>query len=104
MTSTRYEDGADGRLIHLEGELDHEGVEEIVDAFNEAVGGAADRVTVDMGGVSFVSSQGIWLMLQTHKQLAGEGRVMHVRNFRPHVHRVFDTVGVFKAVPEWRED
>ncbi len=57
-----------------------------------------------VGGVSFVSSQGIWLMLQTRKQLANEGRVMHVCNFRPHVHRVFDTVGVFKAVPEWRED
>jgi len=103
MTSTRYEDGADGRLIRLEGELDHDGVEEIAAAFKEAVGGGPNDVIVDMGAVSFVSSQGIWMILRTHKQLASSGRTMHVRNLRPHVYRVFDTVGVFKAVPEWRD-
>jgi len=103
MTSTRWEDGEKERLVRLSGELDHDGCEEVDAAFREAITNVSrDRVVVDMSEVTFVSSQGIWMMLQAHAQLKGEGRVLHVRGMRPHISKVFETVGVFRAVPEWK--
>jgi anti-anti-sigma factor len=103
MTSTRWEDGDNERLIRLEGELDHDGCEEVDAAFREATANVSqDRVLVDMSEVSFVSSQGIWMMLQAHARLKEQGRALHVRGMRPHIAKAFETVGVFRAVPEWK--
>ena len=102
MTSTRWEDGEKERLIRLEGELDHDGCEEVDAAFREATANGPQDVVVDMSDVTFVSSQGIWMMLQAHARLKDEGRVLQVRGMRPHISRVFETVGVFRAVPEWK--
>jgi anti-anti-sigma factor len=103
MTTTRWEDGEKERLIRLEGELDHDGCEEVDAAFREATADATkDRVVVDMSEVTFVSSQGIWMMLQAHARLRDQGRVLHVRGMRPHISKVFETVGVFRAVPGWK--
>jgi anti-anti-sigma factor len=103
MTSTRWEDGEKERLIRLEGELDHDGCEEVDAAFREATVDAPKNVVVDMCEVTFVSSQGIWMMLQAHARLRDQGRVLHVRGMRPHISKVFETVGVFRAVPEWKQ-
>ncbi|MHC4137566.1 MAG: STAS domain-containing protein [Planctomycetota bacterium] len=102
MTSTRWEDGEKERLIRLEGELDHDGCEEVDAAFREATADVSKNVVVDMSEVTFVSSQGIWMMLQAHARLKDEGRVLQVRGMRPHIFKVFETVGVFRAVPEWK--
>ena len=103
MTSTRWEDREKERLIRLEGELDHDGCEEVDAAFREATADVSQaRVVVDMGEVTFVSSQGIWMMLQAHARLKEQGRALQVLGMRPHIAKVFETVGVFRAVPEWK--
>jgi len=103
MTSTRWEDGDKERLIRLEGELDHDGCEEVDAAFREATADVSkDRIVVDMSEVTFVSSQGIWMMLQAHARLKEQGRALQVRGMRPYIAKVFETVGVFRAVPEWK--
>ena len=103
MTAARWEDRGEERWIQLSGELDHDGCDEVRSAFLAAAGEANGEVVVDMSRVSFVSSQGIWMLLQVHKQLQGTGRRLLVRSMQPHVHKVLDTVGVFKAIPEWDE-
>jgi anti-anti-sigma factor len=102
MTSTSWEDGEKGRLIWLEGELDHDGCEEVDAAFRAATIDVKTDVVVDMSEVTFVSSQGIWMMLQAHARLKDQGRKLHVRGMRPHISKVFETVGVYRAVPEWK--
>jgi len=85
--------------IHLEGELDHDGCEQAAPTLLQAEG--AGPVVVDMSGVTFVSSEGIGLMLQAHRKLRGEGRTLFLRGLRPHIRRSFEIVGVFQVVPEW---
>ncbi|MHC4550301.1 MAG: STAS domain-containing protein [Planctomycetota bacterium] len=102
MTTTCWEDGDGHRLVRVAGELDHEGCEEIAEAFAQATAGGPGEVVVDLSGVTFVSSQGIWMMLQTYRQLGAQGRNLQVRGMRPHIYKVFETVGVFRAIPEWQ--
>ena len=88
--------------IHLEGELDHEGCEQVAPVLLRAKG--AGPVVVDMSGVTFVASQGIGLMLQTYRTLQKEGRTLLLRGLRPHIRRSFEIVGVFTVVPEWGDE
>ena len=103
MTSANWEDQDEGRLIRIEGELDHDGCDEIKACLEEAMTGSAGSVTIDMAAVTFVSSQGIWMLLRAHKALKDEGRRLLMRDLRPHVYKVFDTVGIFHAIPDWNE-
>jgi anti-anti-sigma factor len=97
----RWEDHEDARHIHLEGELDHEACEDIGAAFHDIVGDAKRPVVVHLEKVPFVSSKGIWLLLESRSRLKREGRQLFVRGLSPHVRKTFETVGVFKAAPEW---
>jgi anti-anti-sigma factor len=97
----RWEDHPQGRRVYLDGELDHEGCDAIAAPFRDALAQARGTVVVEMGEVTFVSSKGIWLLLEARSRLKREGREMLVRGLQPHVRKVFETVGVFKAAPEW---
>lgn len=97
----RWEDQRDGRHIFLEGELDHEACETIGPAFHDLVAGTKSAVVVHLHRVPFVSSKGIWLLLEARSHLKREGRGFLVRGLGPHVRKTFETVGVFKAAPEW---
>jgi len=101
MASTRCEDRGSEHWILLEGELDHEGCEEIRQSFQAAAAHQSGHVVVDLKDVSFVSSQGIWMLIQAHKKLKERGGQMLLHGVQPHVHKVFDTVGIFRAIPEW---
>jgi len=96
-----WEDRHGVRHIFLEGELDHETCETIGSAWRDLLSSAAGTVVVEMGAVTFVSSQGIGLLLQARAQLKRDNRELLVHGLRPHVRKAFDTVGVFKAAPEW---
>ncbi len=97
----RWEDQKDARHIYLEGELDHEACEVISTAFHETVAQAKGAVVVHLHRVPFVSSKGIWLLLEARSRLKREGRQLLVRGLGPHVRKTFETVGLFKAAPEW---
>ena len=97
----RLEDLQDGRHVHLDGELDHQACEEIGGAFHDAIAEARGNVVVHLHKVPFVSSKGIWLLLESRSKLKREGRQLLVRGLSPHVRKAFETVGVFKAAPEW---
>ena len=85
--------------IHLEGELDHDGYQQVAPVLLHADGAGA--VVVDMSGVTVVSSQGIGLMLHARRTLLEEGRTLFLRGLRPHIRRSFEIVGVLEVVPEW---
>jgi anti-anti-sigma factor len=97
----RLEDRPDGRHVYFDGELDHQACDEIGGAFHDAIAQAKGDVVVHLHTVPFVSSKGIWLLLESRSKLKREGRQMLVRGLSPHVRKTFETVGVFKAAPEW---
>jgi anti-anti-sigma factor len=97
----RWEDQRDGRHIFLDGELDHEGCDRIAAPLREALEQTKGTVFVELGKVPFVCSKGIWLLLESRHKLKRAGRQLLVRGLTPHVRKTFETVGVFKAAPEW---
>jgi anti-anti-sigma factor len=97
----RWEDQRDGRHILFDGELDHEACDAIAAPFRDALAQAKGAIVVNLSKVPFVSSKGIWLLLEARSKLQREGRTLLVRGLSPHVRKTFETVGVFKAAPEW---
>jgi anti-anti-sigma factor len=97
----RWEDQREGRHVFLDGELDHEACDEIAAPFRDVLSGTNGTIVVHLQKVPFVSSKGIWLLLEARSKLKREGRKMLVDGLNPHVRKTFETVGVFKAAPEW---
>jgi anti-anti-sigma factor len=97
----RCEDRPEGRHLFLHGELDHEGCDAIQLPFRDALAQSKGTVVVHLHDVPFVSSKGIWLFLESRAKLRREGRSLLLKGLSPHVRKTFETVGVFKAAPEW---
>jgi len=97
----RWEDQREGRHIFLDGELDHEACETLSASFRDVIAQTTGTVIVNLSRVPFVSSKGIWLLLEARSNMKREGRQLLVRGLSPHVRKTFETVGVFKAAPEW---
>ncbi|MGH7162819.1 MAG: STAS domain-containing protein [Planctomycetota bacterium] len=100
MTSLAYRDQGNERWIELSGPLDFEGCEAVGGRFAAAASQATGDVVVDLRAVPFVASHGIRLLLQTHRILEGSGRRVKVSGLNPVVRKVFDTTGLFHAIPE----
>jgi anti-anti-sigma factor len=96
-----YETRGEETWIHLEGELDHEGCGQAAPILLQME--KAETVVLDMSGVTFISSEGIGLVLRAHRKLKAEGRTLLLRGLRRHVRKSFEIVGVFAVVPEWRD-
>ena len=75
------------RCRTLRGELDREIAAE-----------APDEVVFDMGGVSFVDSTGLGLILGRFKRLDAVGSRLMLRNVPPQVDKVFRASGVYSVV------
>ena len=97
----RWEDQREGRHVFLDGELDHEACDQMAAPFRDLLDGTKAAVVIHLHRVPFVSSKGIWLLLEARSKLKREGRTMLVLGLNPHVRKTFETVGVFKAAPEW---
>jgi stage II sporulation protein AA (anti-sigma F factor antagonist) len=86
----------DGTLkLRLEGELDHHAakravatVEEYIDTF------LPRRCVVDFGGVTFMDSSGIALLIKVRRLIGEIGGAMNVENVRKQPMRVLHAAGV----------
>lgn len=88
-------DGA--RWISLEGELDHEGCAEIRDRFDEAVREGEGDVIVEMGGVTFLASMGVGMLLKARETLAGQGRKIKLAGVRTPVRKALELMNLLKV-------
>lgn len=100
----RLED-RDGTLwIRLAGEIDNDGTGPLAETFREAALGASGPVVVDLGDVRFVSSNGLRMLLATQHALRREDRGLRVAHLPPHIRKVFATIRLFDAIPEYGPD
>lgn len=84
-------------LVYLEGELDHHnagGVRDKIDEFAAAFHPA--HAVLDFGGVSFMDSSGIGLVMGRYKLLQAFGCTLELRNLSPHVYKVMRLAGIEK--------
>jgi anti-anti-sigma factor len=71
--------------------------------FSDAVRAAEGPVVVDMSAVTFVASPGIQMLLSAHRVLRGTGRPLMLNAINPRIRRTFETIGIFRVIPERTE-
>ncbi|MFF5361852.1 STAS domain-containing protein [Streptomyces scabiei] len=90
----------DIRVVTLRGEIDHD----VKDLFEEAlltggVGAPPPRIVVDLGGVTFMDSSGINVLVAAHRRVSGEKGWLRIAAAQESVLRVLQLVGVDTFIP-----
>lgn len=85
---------ADGLLIRLGGRLDAYSTPAIETALTQAAAATAGTVTVDCGGVSYISSAGLRVLLVGAKAMRATGRTMRLAAVQPDVLDVITLAGM----------
>ena len=90
----------DGVLrLYLSGELDHHGAKEAMAAISSKIDVALPRECVmDMGGVTFMDSSGIAVVLKTQRASTEIGGSFAVENVPKQAMRVLDAAGLSRIV------
>jgi anti-anti-sigma factor len=76
--------------LSIAGELDLASIESVHEAIDEVLNGEPERVVFDLGGLTFMDSSGIAMMLQVSKRVGS----IEVRNVTPIVRRVIEATGL----------
>jgi anti-sigma B factor antagonist len=90
-------EAADG-LVRPNGELDLASAP-LVHAALEEQAGAHGRVTLDLGGLSFLDSSGLRLVLETMEAARRDGFDFAVLPGGPEIQRLFELAGIADRVP-----
>lgn len=95
-----YIDNKDEKLtVRLNGEIDHHSTLEIRDKIDTAAREALpDELVLDFGGVSFMDSSGIGLVMGRYKTMQELGGRVAVINPSPSIKRVMKFSGLDKLV------
>jgi anti-sigma B factor antagonist len=78
-------------------EIDPASADAFRNEVEDAVAHAADsggEVVLDFTDVSFIDSTGLTVLIDAHRRLGEEGRVLTVANVSAHVERVFTVTGL----------
>ena len=80
-------------------EIDPASAEAFRAEVSDAVAHAADaagQVVLDFSDVDFIDSTGLTVLIDAHRTLGDQDRVLVVANVRPHIRRVFEVTGLEK--------
>ena len=94
LRSTRE---GDAHVIELIGELDLDGAPRLEEELRAVEASDADSIVVDLGGLEFIDSTGIRLLVMACERSA-EGRYSLLRGPRQ-VHRVFEITDLADRLP-----
>jgi anti-anti-sigma factor len=89
MDQIKVEDRGQIRWILLDGELDQSEVLHLKAAFDEAVEEAHGDVVVDLGGVTFMGTLGIGLIVATREALEERGLTLKLARVPRFIERTF---------------
>ena len=94
MDRMKVEDRGQERWILFSGELDQEDVLHLKGYFDAAVKGAKGDVVVDLGGVTFIGTLGIGLVLSTREQLEDRGLTLKLANVPDFIEKTFKVMSL----------
>jgi anti-sigma B factor antagonist len=81
----------DIRVVQLRGELDLASVARLTEVLEEI---AADRVVVDLSGISFIDSSGVAALVRTQQHMAAADQDLVLTRPSGTVARVFEILGI----------
>ncbi len=93
-------ESADGVThVRLDGRLDAPGADQIGLSFTASVASRERNAVIDLGGVSFVASMGIRLLISTARALSTKGRKLVLYGANELVQSVFDDAALDQIIP-----
>ncbi|MHC4954133.1 MAG: STAS domain-containing protein [Planctomycetota bacterium] len=92
MLRISWEEGDKDLIIALEGELDHQDCLEMRDEFDDRIRKGDGDVIVVMEGVTFLSSMGIGMLVQTSQTLEKQGRTLKLSGIPPNIRKVMESM------------
>lgn len=88
--------------VFLSGELDHHSSESVrIKIDNRIDEFGAELLILDFGGVRFMDSSGIGVVIGRYKKISESGGNVAIINLKSEVRRVFELAGLFKIVKEF---
>jgi len=85
--------------VALTGELDHHGAKQVMQELDKRMDRELPRrLSIDMGGVTFMDSSGIAVLLRAHRRMAQLQGSMTVSNVPPQALRVFQAAGLHRVI------
>ena len=91
--------GEDDVGLALAGDLDMSATFQLEPVLDRVLDSGARELVLDLGGVSFVDSSGLGLLIATHERARDAGVDMAVTGARPEVQRVFRIAGLDGVLP-----
>ena len=86
---------ADTVTALLTGEIDHHGASRLRETIDDSVRRTCPRLLVlDFGGVEFMDSSGIGIVLGRYRLMQDMGGKLALRNLPPHIRRVMQVAGI----------
>jgi anti-anti-sigma factor len=83
-----------GMVVMLVGELDMATAPELSEVLESCLAAGPPEVIVDLGGLTFVDSSGISVLVRAQQDLIAQGRQLAVRSPRQLVKRVLEIAGL----------
>ena len=84
---------ADLQVVSLLGRLDSMGASTLQSSLNELVAAGENRLLIECSELSYVSSVGLGIFVNSAKVLRSKGGDLSFAGLTPHVRSVFDMVG-----------
>ena len=93
-------ENSEGKLIvYMSGELDHHSAEEVRNMVDDRLDrDGYNKLIMDFGGVSFMDSSGIGVVIGRYRKLHMRNGKVCVTNIKSSVKRVFELSGMFKII------
>ena len=86
---------ADTVTAILSGEIDHHGAGRLREVIDDSVRRTCPRLLIlDFGGVQFMDSSGIGIVLGRYRLMQDMGGRLALRNLPPHIRRVMQVAGI----------
>ncbi|MEM8886055.1 MAG: STAS domain-containing protein [Planctomycetota bacterium] len=87
MEQIKVDDRNDARWLILSGEWDQPDVLQLKSEYDGAINDAPGDVVIDLGGVTFIGTLGIGLLLTTRKKLFQKSSALKLANIPPTVQK-----------------
>lgn len=88
-------------MFTLNGDFDECGYKDIKDIVDSRIEGLEYvRVVFDFGGVGFMDSTGIGMLISKYKQLSNMGKPCYIANLKKPVEKILKMTGIFSIIPK----
>jgi anti-sigma B factor antagonist len=98
QVDVRSTDAADASLLRIEGEITSASEKPLMDAFAKAVDGGARTVILDFGGLDYMNSGGIGLLVTLLVRAQRQGKRLMAVGLNDHYRQIFALTRLDEAI------